>query len=325
MSVRARTILTWANTRKQSSFTAPLQLYLVDALATAALAAAILVMSWRPARLSTYLVDFYCYRPPDRCQFAFAAPADAIRTMPSVHLCDCARCAVKWATARSPGAAPMEETVVRDKAVLSLAVYTPHSSMQEEYTFTLPCAGCRIRWWTCRRACGCRTTSCCRAPSSSWRPSSRYLAWATAHSCPMVGNRMTHPDLCAQAGCDMQQPVQYRESTSAKPTLLNGTLCIGASLAVYSLPQPGEQRADERCMRPLRTLLLNRGMKTRVCRACSGHGGAEGRDRYLHVQGARGDGDRAQRVHPEGAGPHRAQAKPGKQSSFPYSLHSSLL
>ena len=42
------------------------QLHLVDLLATAALAAAILVMFWRPARLSTYLVDFYCYRPPDR-------------------------------------------------------------------------------------------------------------------------------------------------------------------------------------------------------------------------------------------------------------------
>ena len=75
MSVRARTILTWANTRKQSSFTAPLQLYLVDALATAALAAAILVMSWRPARLSTYLVDFYCYRPPDRVPVCLCSPS----------------------------------------------------------------------------------------------------------------------------------------------------------------------------------------------------------------------------------------------------------
>ena len=88
MSVRARTILTWANTRKQSSFTAPLQLYLVDALATAALAAAILVMSWRPARLSTYLVDFYCYRPPDRCASLRVLSLPLYRICPYQEACN---------------------------------------------------------------------------------------------------------------------------------------------------------------------------------------------------------------------------------------------
>ncbi len=33
-----------------------------------------LMMLLRPARLATYLVDFYCYRPPDRCLPGTAPP-----------------------------------------------------------------------------------------------------------------------------------------------------------------------------------------------------------------------------------------------------------
>jgi hypothetical protein len=45
----------------------PAQGQLAAVLTAAVTAAALLVMLLRPARLATYLVDFYCYRPPDRC------------------------------------------------------------------------------------------------------------------------------------------------------------------------------------------------------------------------------------------------------------------
>lgn len=37
-----------------------------------ALAVAAFVCLMRPAQLPTYLVDFYCYRPPDRCAAALS-------------------------------------------------------------------------------------------------------------------------------------------------------------------------------------------------------------------------------------------------------------